>query len=191
MTGRTLKTILLGAVLMPALFAQGKKEQIPAGEWPRYKRDLAGTVYSPLAQISTQNVAKLTPAWKYLLRTEKERAAPATGFSYSEITPIVVGGVMYLTAGSRVLALDPSTGKEIWVYELKQGRLSTRGVTYWPGDKDNPPRIIVAAGGRMIALNAKNGQPNPGFGKEGEVDLVVPYNSPPTIYKNLDRKSVV
>ena len=37
----------------------------------------------------------------------------------------------------------------------------------------------------MMALNAKTGKIDPGFGKEGEVDTVIPYNSAPTIYKNL------
>jgi quinoprotein glucose dehydrogenase len=91
---------------------------------------------------------------------------------------------MYITAGNRVLALDPDTGNETWSYAVTGGNPSARGVTYWPGDKDNPPRIIVTAGRRMIGLNAQTGKVDPGFGKEGEVDLVVPYNSPPTIYKN-------
>ncbi len=92
---------------------------------------------------------------------------------------------MYLTAGKRVVALEPETGKEIWSYELTgQGNPSNRGVSYWPGDKTNPPRIIFTAARRMIALNANTGKVDPGFGKEGEVDLVVPYNSPPTIYGN-------
>src|SRR5262249_9944308 len=94
-------------------------------------------------------------------------------------------GVMYITAGNRVIALDPDTGKEHWVYEQKQGRPSNRGVTYWPGSSPSNARIVFTAGPRMIALNAKSGKLDPGFGKEGEVDLVVPYNSPPTLYKNM------
>ena len=92
---------------------------------------------------------------------------------------------MYITAGNRVVALDPDTGKEIWQYEVTGGNPSARGVTYWPGDTNNPPRIIFTAGRRMIGLNASTGKIDPGFGKEGEVDMVVPYNSPPTIYKNM------
>ena len=91
---------------------------------------------------------------------------------------------MYLPGGKRVVALEPETGKEIWSYLTAEGNPSNRGVSYWPGDRSNPPRIIFTAGRRMIALNAKTGKVDPGFGKEGEVDLVVPYNSPPTIYDN-------
>ena len=62
---------------------------------------------------------------------------------------------------------------------------SRRGVTYWPGDKDTPPRIIFTTGQKMMALNAKTGQVVPGFGNEGVVDLGVPYDSAPTIFKNM------
>jgi len=157
------------------------------GDWPRYGRDLASTRFSPLRQITTSNVAKLKTAWTYRLRSDAELARGGRGGGiggYSQVTPIVVNGVMYITAGNRVLALDPDTGKEIWKYEVTGGNPSARGVTYWPGDKENPPRIIFTAGRRMIGLNARTGKMDPGFGKEGEVDITVPYNSPPTIYKN-------
>jgi glucose dehydrogenase len=177
--------VLLAATMLPAAQAQQTKSR--PGDWPMYNRDLAGTRYSPLTQINAGNVSKLTKAWSYRLRTQAEfSASPSFGLvSYSQVTPIVVDGVMYLPAGNRIVALEPETGKEIWTYQLKQGMPSKRGVAYWPGDKDSPPRILFTAGRKLIALNAKTGILDPGFGKEGEVDIVVPYNSPPTIFKNL------
>ena len=180
------KFIVGGTLALSAVFAQ---TPVPAGgDWPMYSHDLGGTRYSPLTQISTKNVAKLTSAWTYRLRGQAEANAKGGGgvAGFSEVTPIVVNGVMYLPAGKRVVALEPETGKEIWSYELTgQGNPSNRGVAYWPGDgKNNPARIIFTAGRRLIALNAKTGKIDPGFGKEGEVDMVVPYNSPPTIYSN-------
>jgi glucose dehydrogenase len=169
------------AAMLPGILSA----QTPAGDWPMYNRDLAGTRYSPLMQINTRTVAKLAPAWTYRLRSDAELTMPSVGFGLSEMTPIVVKGVMYITAGKRVVALEPDTGKEVWHYELDKGQPSFRGVSYWPGDTNNPPRIIFTSGRRMIALNANTGKIDPGFGKEGEVDLVVPYNSPPTVYKNL------
>ena len=151
-----------------------------AQEWPTYNHDLAGTRYSPLVQINTGNVSKLAPAWTFRLHQPGE-----TGGASSEATPIVVNGVMYLPAGASVVALEPETGKEIWRYRLLKGTPSRRGVSYWPGDRNNPPRIIFTADRRMLALNARTGTIDPGFGKEGEVDLVIPYNSAPTVYKNL------
>ena len=92
---------------------------------------------------------------------------------------------MYLPVGTRVVALDPTNGSEIWSYSLTSGVASLRGVSYWPGDKQNPPRILFTSGSKLIALNANTGKIDPGFGNEGEVDIVVPYSGVPTIYKNV------
>src|SRR5262249_39401354 len=86
---------------------------------------------------------------------------------------------------NRVVAIEPETGKEIWRYELKNGLASFRGVAYWPGDRNNPPRIIFTTARSMMALNAGTGKIDPGFGKEGEVELAIPYAGVPTVYKNL------
>jgi len=151
-----------------------------------YSRDPGGTRYSPLKEIDTGNVSRLTQAWTYNLAPP---AAPGGGRGRggfaSAATPIVIGGVMYLPAGSRVLALEADTGKEIWSYQLDKGQASTRGVAFWPGDGQNPPRIIFTTGNNLVALNAKTGKIDPGFGKEGSVDMVVPYSGVPTIYKNV------
>jgi hypothetical protein len=53
------------------------------------------------------------------------------------------------------------------------------------GDRANPSRIIFTAGRRLIGLNASTGKMDPGFDKEGEVDMTVPYSSVPTIFKNI------
>jgi quinoprotein glucose dehydrogenase len=122
--------------MLPVLVAQPAK--IRDGDWPMYNRDLAGTRYSPLAQINSGNVAKLTKVWSYRLRSDEERKVLRENLgAFSEVTPIVVNGVMYITAGNRVVALEPETGKEVWRYEAKKGAaVSKRGVAYWPGDKD-------------------------------------------------------
>ena len=151
-----------------------------------YNRDLSGTRYSPLAQINTVNVAKLAAAWSYRLRPEGVTLnAPSAFEIFQEVTPIVVNGVMYLPAGNRILALEPETGQEIWRYELPTGLASFRGVSWWPGDRDNPPRIIFTTLKKMVALNANTGKPDPSFGREGEVDLTVAFAGVPTIYRNV------
>ncbi len=103
----------------------------------------------------------------------------------SEATPIVVGGVMYVPTANRVLALEADTGKEIWSYPLTAGAPSRRGVAYWPGQGADLPRIIFTSGRRLIALSARTGENVSGFGKDGEVDLGIPYNSVPGIYRNV------
>jgi glucose dehydrogenase len=156
--------------------------------WPMYRHDEAGTAYSPLTQIDSRNVANLTQVWTYGLQSDAPAAGTGRGgpgAANSEATPIVVNGVMYLPAANRVVALEPETGREIWRHPVIGGAPSRRGVAYWPGGGNNAPRIIFAAGRRLMALNARTGAPESGFGKNGEVDMVVPYNSVPFIYKNI------
>lgn len=159
--------------------ASGVRPTNSSPEWPTYNHDLAATRFSPLAQINTDNVGRLTQVWSYKL--------PVTvgPFGGSQAVPIVVNGVMYLPAGNRVLALDPETGKDVWQHEVKSGQVSRRGVSFWSGDAKTPARIFVMAGQRLIALDAKTGTPVDAFGKQGEVDTVVPYNSAPTIFRDV------
>src|SRR5207253_2451234 len=93
--------------------------------------------------------------------------------------------VMYLPATGRVAALEPETGKEIWQHPVAGAAVSRRGVAYWPGDANTAARIVFTAGRRLIALDAKTGAPAAAFGKDGEVDLVVPYNSVPLVHRNV------
>ncbi len=175
-------TLLIVSVLLPAISAQDKR----AGDWPMYSRDLAGTRYSPLEQINTSNVSSLRQVWSYSLMPPggiPNAASPSELFQ--EVTPIVVNGVMYLPAGNRVVALEPETGKEIWRYELKAGTVSQRGVAYWPGDRNSPPRILFTTLSKMVGLNANTGKPDPGFGNEGEIDMGVAFEGVPAIYRNV------
>ena len=175
--------VVCSLALVSALAAKPPATKASPGDWPSYDHDPASTRYSELKQINATNVSKLAPAFTYSLRGEA--APPRFGGGGSEATPIVINGVLYVTASNRVVSLDGETGKEIWSYTVAGARPSTRGVAYWPGDKENPPRIIFTAGRNLIALNANTGKIDPGFGKEGVVDMVVGYNGVPTIFKNL------
>ena len=160
----------------------------PAGDWPLYRHDAAGTGFSSLTQIDASNVSRLAQAWTYGLRGDVP--APPTGRGggagpSSEVTPIVVNGVMYLPASDRVVALEPETGKELWRHLVTGGAPSRRGVAYWTGEGNDAPRVIFTAGRRLIALNAKTGGIETTFGHDGEVDLGVPYNSVPFIHGHL------
>ena len=127
-------------------------------DWPVYGHDPGAARYSPLKQINTSNVAKLKRAWTF-----------HTGEGGSGTIPIVVGGVMYFTGDSGIFAIVPETGTKIWHYEARQ--VTKRGLVYWPGDRTTHPRVYAASGSRLIALDATNGKPVPGFGNEGSVDL--------------------
>jgi len=147
-----------------------------------YGHDLASTRFSLLTQINAQNVAKLKLAWSYPMRPAGTGPSAA---SFNEVTPIVVNGVMYLPAGNRVLALDPDTGKEIWVYQRPNGLVSARGVAYWPGDGTRGPRLFFTSGHKLVGISAESGKLDPAFGDGGEITMDVPFAEVPTIYKNI------
>ncbi len=121
-------------------------------------------------------------------------------FAASEVTPIVAGGLMYVsTPYSRVVALEPASGKEVWAYTTPTGSgvPSLRGVEYWPGDGSHAAEILFGTrDGLLIALDAKSGKPVSTFGTDGVVDMKTPevmngftrglgMTSPPIVYKNL------
>jgi glucose dehydrogenase len=171
---------------------QGGRAQQPSastadGDWPMYRHDFAGTGRSPLAQIDAKNVAGLAKAWTYSLQADSTAPAPTGrgGAINSEATPIVVRGVMYLPAAGRVVALQPETGKELWRFAVTGSAPSRRGVAYWAGDAQNPPRIVFMAGRRLIELAAATGAPVDSFGTNGEIDVGIPYNSVPLVFRNV------
>jgi glucose dehydrogenase/type 1 glutamine amidotransferase len=152
-------------------------------DWPTRDGDAGGTRFSTLTQITPANVATLKPAWSF-----------DAGTGNLQVTPLVIGGVMYLGAGNKIWALEPETAKVIWQFDAT-GPVSRRGVAYWPGDSTTPPRIFSGAGEQMVALDAKTGKPAAGFGAGGYVDLKLGIRgdvdgriglvSPPAIFKNV------
>ena len=158
-------------------------------DWPMYRGDLAGTGYSPLAEITPANASTLTRHWTYSLQPEPAAAETEDGAGArgpnSQVTPIVVNDVMYLPAADRVVALEPESGREVWRYAVTGGAPSRRGVAYWPGGDGTPARVIFTAGQRLVSLDAATGDVVPEFGQAGEVEMVVPYNSVPLVYDNV------
>lgn len=160
----------------------------PAGDWPMYSRDLAGTRFSPLTQIDTRNVRRLTQAWSVPIARGVDDASDAPGAAGNpQATPIVVDGVMYLPVrGNEVLALDAATGQEIWRHTLAWPLSTTaRGVAYWPGEGELGPRILLVAGPTLVALDARSGKPAEGFGTDGVAQIAVPWNGVPLIHGSL------
>ena len=146
-------------------------------EWNTYGGDLASSRYAPFDQISRDNFSKLQLAWR--LNTNTFGPRPDTLYS---ATPLVVGGVLFTTAGTRrtVVALNAATGELLWTHNQDEGPRGQnaarsgagRGVAYWSSADGSDRRIVyVTPGYRLIALNAKTGTPIPTFGTEGVVDL--------------------
>jgi quinoprotein glucose dehydrogenase len=155
-------------------------EYLRGADWPSYNRDLAGTRFSPLRQVSPTNVDELRQAWSYPL------GSAAGGMPEgSELTPLVIDGVLYATAADRVVALHADTGAEIWAFALPKGAPSQRGLAYWPGDAATAARILFTAGRALFALDAATGRKALAFGGTGEVTMPSAYAGAPTPFEDL------
>jgi quinoprotein glucose dehydrogenase len=165
---------LLAALLGAAVELDGQQGR-HAGEWHSYAADLASTRYTPLDQITADNFDTLEIAWRF--KTENLGPEPEYRF---QSTPLMVGGVVYSTAGSRrsVVAIDAGTGELLWMHRLDEGergaaaprRLSGRGLAY-RDDGASGQIIYVTPGYQLVALNARTGRRIAGFGVDGIVDL--------------------
>jgi quinoprotein glucose dehydrogenase len=149
------------------------------GEWRFYSGDNRATKYSSLDQINKNNVARLRVAWRHPQVDPALLAAnPQLRLSNRYMTtPIMVGGVLYLTNGLGLAeAIDPGTGKTIWTQKplvagpdgLPGGTI-TKGVAYW--SQGTEARILTIRQQYLFALNPKTGEPYNDFGDSGKVDL--------------------
>ena len=131
-----------------------------ASQWPSYGHDPGGQRYSPLKQITTENVARLAPAWTFHM-----------GKTGSESTPLVINSVMYFTSSDGIFAVQPETGNLLWKYSSTA--VARRGLVYWNGNgKSDRPRLFCGVeNGKLVALDALTGQPAKDFGDNGLVDL--------------------
>ncbi|MBL8191959.1 MAG: pyrroloquinoline quinone-dependent dehydrogenase [Acidobacteria bacterium] len=168
-------------IVFGALSTADAQKQKPVADWPAYGRDAGGARFSPLTQIHRGNVGQLKVAWTYRTGAEEVNAAGKSNAAF-ESTPILVDGLLYLTTPySRVIALDPASGKEKWGFDpqialdRRYSEMTSRGVSAWPAVTDNKKaarRIFVATlDAQLIALDAKTGKPISGFGENGVIDL--------------------
>jgi quinoprotein glucose dehydrogenase len=177
-----MKRLLLGVaatvvMLSAVLAAQGTTD------WSSTAGDPGATKYTRAAEITPANVARLEEVWTY------RPGGPS---------PIVVDNTMYFASGGNVVALKADSGSELWKFPLRQaaqGPAIRRGMTYWPGNAEHAPRVLVTIGsGTLVQLDAKSGQLVPGV---GSIDLVngvmdrIPGGeaytiaSPVAVYRNL------
>jgi quinoprotein glucose dehydrogenase len=175
-TALTTPVVLLAGWAALPTYGQGKVPTgVENGEWRTYAGDLAAKRYAPLDQINAQNFSKLEVAWRF--KTDSLGPRPEYNF---QATPLMVGGRLFFTAGTRraAVAVDAATGEMLWMHSINEGargeaaprQLSGRGVAYWTDGKEE--RIVyVTPGYQMVALDAKTGDPVASFGKNGMVDL--------------------
>ena len=171
-----------------AVLVAGCRAPAPAGsrEWPVYGGTAAGTRYSPLAQVTRDNVGQLAVAWTF-------DTGETGGF---QVNPIVVDGVLYAnTPTHKAIALDAATGALRWRFDSgTEGKGPNRGVTFWAQGADR--RIFTAVEQFLYALDAGTGRPVESFGDSGRIDLrndldrdpalqSVRLTSPPVVYEDL------
>src|SRR4029453_3815724 len=145
-----------------------------AQEWRFYGGDAGARKYSPLDQINRNNVKNLRIVWRQSATPQEVRRDPdaPVPYYYSH-TPLMVGGLLYMSTGyGTVAALDAGTGQVVWfdaptslpeqsatVPREGQGVVRgtpTRSLTYWSDGKD--ARVIALTGQSLVALNAKTGR---------------------------------
>ena len=123
----------------------------PVGEnWLSYNGDYTGKRYSSLDQINANNVQGLRTQWVF-------HAASQDGL---EVTPVVVDGMMFVTAANDAYALDGQTGRVVWHYSraVTEGLVDdaaqhhNRGVAIWRS------RIFMETdNAHLLCLDARSG----------------------------------
>src|SRR5436190_24303677 len=96
---RLLAAVAVCAALVAAVVAAD------VNDWPSHDHDAGGQRFSPLKQITPANVATLRRAWTF-----------DTGATGLQVTPLVINGIMYVTAGTDIIALEPESAAVIWKY---------------------------------------------------------------------------
>jgi len=151
-------------------------------EWPDYAGNQEGMKYSPLSQISKENIDNLEILWrKPTVDQELQASSPARRGGRYEDTPLMVNGMLYtVTPLGLISALDPANGETIWIYDPEaytSGRPANvgflhRGLSYWTdGTKE---RLILGTNdARLVSIDARTGEPDQEFGEGGKVDIMV------------------
>ena len=150
---------LVGLTLVAAAggLATAQQPSSVAVDWSSHNLDLRNSRYAPLAEIDTTNVGRLTLKWSY--------TADAVN-NISRGTPLVVDGVLYASAGSRLFAVDAVTGRLMWEVQVEPSfPASGRGPSYGDG------RIYAYGRSIVYAVDAKTGKLVESFGNKGRLEL--------------------
>jgi quinoprotein glucose dehydrogenase len=148
-------------VALTAVVVQLGHAQIGRRTWTDYGGGADNARYLTLNQINKSNLDQLAVAWSYLT---------SDNISYV-FNPVVVDNVMYVLArNNSLVALDATTGKEIWVHEGLQG-IAPRGINYWESKDRSDRRLLFQMNSYLQAIDARTGRSITTFGKNGVVNL--------------------
>ena len=132
--------------------------------WRSYQGGSDSAQYSALTQINRTNVSQLKQVWFY--------PAGNNGFRYGS-NPIIIDNVMYVIGkDNNVVALDATTGTEIWVHDNQKPRnMSHRGLAYWENKDRSDRRVLFSTDNMLREVDARTGKTIETFGNQGAVDL--------------------
>ena len=189
--GWTKLSVLCLAGLLLCSLGQARAQpgrDVQHGEWRHYAGDLSSTKYSSLDQINKDTVKQVRIAWQRealddAVKQKHPRLRVTNNF---QSTPLMVGGILYASIGpGTVAAMDPVTGRTIWVTDpvgegAQVGGRAKRGVAYWRDGDDE--RIIYVSGEHLVAVDARTGARVATFGDHGGVDLKLGVGKPVSSY---------
>jgi len=139
-----------------------------------------GTQYSPLKQITRDNVASLAQAWEYHTGEVPAKDAANALVAFEDQPSMIEGNLVVCTTSRRLIALDPKTGEERWVFDPKSSKKTMqkcRGVANWVDEQaaegaSCKSRIFLGTSyNRLVAIDARNGTPCTDFGVQGQVQI--------------------
>src|SRR5262245_41745279 len=99
--------VCVALLLADASAQTGQDARIADRDWPTYNGHVSGNRFSPLDQINTATVGRLAPKWIFTVQNTPRAL---------QVTPLVVGSVMYVTSVNEAFALDARSGRELWHY---------------------------------------------------------------------------
>ncbi len=152
---------MLCVCCLAAMAVQSTDAQLNRREWRDYGGGPDNSRYLTLDQIKKSNVDRLGVAWTY----------PTRDTIAYVFNPIVVDNMMYVLArNNSLVALDATTGKELWVHEGLQG-IAPRGINYWESRDRSDRRLLFQMNSYLQAIDARTGQSILTFGTDGAVNL--------------------
>ena len=150
-----IRTLLLLLIASPALL----EAQSGSYDWPSQNLNIHNSRYAELDQINKSNVDQLLETWTF---------SPGPQDDITQVTPLVVNGVMFLHSRNTMFALDATSGEELWRRPLDAGSAGgpVRGSTYAGG------RVYAYRCADLYAFDAANGEPIRSFGDTGVLKVV-------------------
>lgn len=160
-------------ISLSAIIAPGPKKKKAHSEWKDYGGGPDQSKFVDFKQINKRNIDNLQLDYVYSSGDTTE---------YYKFNPIIVDGIMYVLAkNNSLVALDPATGKEIWIHTGLRG-ITQRGINFWQSKDGKEKRLLTVFGNSLQAIDAITGKSILTFGDNGSVDLKEGLDRDPSLF---------